>query len=404
MSGPVTVMPATVSTRRVVTWLCHSLVVTTILTSRLALPFGGKQVPLTLALAVLHLGCIAVFTGGAVSLVRLFATLLVVAVVVGESLLAHATFSTLSVMYVLAVYVPLVVTTRLDERALHRIWRVFIGLMSIAALLGLVQILVQVGAGGYFPDPIGLVPESLQLQGYATTYPIMNGVLPTLKPNGMLFVEPSTFSQFTALALIGELALFHRKSRIALLTAGLAVSFSGTGLLMVFAGIMVSSSARVVLAWALIALIAAALLVVTGFADAFARVDELRRPGTSGHERFVAPYAAMTVPWTDSVAAVVWGYGAGRVEDVETKVSANYSPVPKVTLEYGLLGLLVFGILWAAMFSRLAVPRSVTAACLVMYFLAAGSLLQPFTVFSLWGLTAGFRKRRRPLGARPAYP
>jgi hypothetical protein len=233
----------------------------------------------------------------------------------------------------------------------------------------------------------------VQLRGYSITYPIMRGVLPTLKANGMLFVEPSALSQFVALALLGELWWFRRGRVLAVLAAGLILSFSGTGLLMLAGGLALGASVRLWAGLAGAGAVVALVLVMTGYSEAFtSRADELRRPGTSGYERFVAPYAAMRLPWEDSVSAVVWGYGAGRVEDLDTEYSANYTPVPKVFLEYGLVGLAAFGALWAGMFRRLAVPRSLGVAMLVMYFVAAGSLLQPYTVFGLWALTGGFRK------------
>jgi hypothetical protein len=256
------------------------------------------------------------------------------------------------------------------------------------------QIAIQTAAGGYYLDPVTLLPENLQLGGYQTTYAAMPGVLPTLKANGMFFVEPSAFSQFLALAFLGELWWFRRPLMLGLLAAGMVVSFSGTGLLMLAGGLALGGRLQAIVVVGLLGVVAAGALSLAGYEDAFAsRLGELQRPGTSGYERFVAPYAAMSFSWQDSVTAVLWGYGAGRVEDLETEDAPNFSPVPKVFLEYGLVGLLLFSAVWVTMFGGLAVPRAVVGGMLVMYFIAAGSLLQPYTVFALWGLTAGFVRR-----------
>ncbi len=385
--------------------LCTSLVVMTVVTSRLALPLGAKQVPLTLPVAVAHLVAIALLARGRLSGPRTLAIGFALAVVLFETGLIHRHTSLLSLWYVLAIYVPLVVDTGLDPVALRRIWRIFIRLAGIAAVLGIVQIAGQVAAGGTYFDPVQSLPPRLQLQGYQTTYPIMTGVLPTLKANGMLFVEASAFSQFLALAFLGELWLFRRWSVLVLLASGLVVSFSGTGLLMIAGGLLLGGRVRTMIAVGAIGGIAASVLAVTGYSEAFAsRLDEIRRPGTSGYERFVAPFAAMALPWEDSPEAVFWGYGAGQVEELDTEFAANYSPGPKVFLEYGLVGLLAFGVVWLTMFAGLAVPRSVIGSMLVMYFLAAGSFLQPYTVFALWGLTAGFLRRapETPAADEPA--
>jgi hypothetical protein len=384
------------STLRMTSLCCASLVVLTIVSSRFGLPLGAKQIPLTLPVAVAHIGAILLLTGGRLVAARLLATLGMLAVVCFETALVHRHTSMLSLLYVIAIYVPLVAGTDVDDAGLRRIWRAFIYLAVVVAVLGGLQIFVQLAAGGYYLDPVQLLPERIRLMGYSTTYPIMKGVLPTLKANGMLFVEPSAFSQFLALAVLGELWLFRRWSVLAILGGGLVVAFSGTGLLMLGAGIAMGARPRMILSLGAAGAVALAVLVASGYGEAFtSRVDEVRRPGTSGYERFVAPFLAMSEPWQDSVDAVVWGYGAGRVEDLDTEYAANYSPVPKVFLEYGLVGFVAFTLLWLTMFRRLMVPRTIRGAQLVMYFLAAGSLLQPYTVFALWGLTAGFRRAPR---------
>jgi hypothetical protein len=384
------------STARIVSYACASMVVMCILCSRLALPLGAKQIPLTLPVAVVHIALIVVLSRGSLALPRLFATLGVLGLILFEMSLVHRHSSMFSLVYVALIYMTLTATTKIDEPALRRIWRTFIGLACVGAILGALQIAVQTVAGGYYLDPVQDLPDQLQLQGYSITYPIMRGVLPTLKANGMLFVEPSAFSQFLALALLGELWLYRRLKVMALLCLGLVLSFSGTGLMMVAAGIAFGARPRAMLALAVVGAVVAGILFATGYGEAFtSRVGEIRRPGTSGYERFVAPFAAMSLPFEDSVEAVLWGYGAGRVEDLDTEYAANYSPVPKVFLEYGLVGFFAFALLWATMFRRLALQRPIVGAMFVMYFLAAGSLLQPYTVFSLWALSAGFLKQPR---------
>ena len=390
------------STARMITQVCASMVVMIVLTSRLGLAVGAKQVPIVLPVAVAHIAIIALLGRATLSLARSIATAAILGIVIFATALVHRHTSTMSVIYLALIYVPLVVNTTLDGAALEKIWRVFIGVASVAAVLGVVQIAVQVVAGGYFLDPMQLLPESIQLGGYQTTYPIMRGVIPTLKANGMVFVEPSAFSQFLALAILGELWLFRRWRVLLLLATGMTLSFSGTGLLMLAGGIALGARMRSIASFGAVVLAVGTILVLTGFGEAFtSRIDEVRRPGTSGYERFVSPFVALSLPWEDSLAAVAWGYGAGRVEDLDTEYAANYSPIPKVMLEYGLVGLVAFAALWISMFGRLAVQRPIVGAMLVMYFLAAGSLLQPYTVFSLWALTAGFLKRPDDAEAPP---
>lgn len=382
------------STRRLTIRLWRSMVICSLVFSRMALPLGAKQVPLSLLLAIGHLALIALATRGTCSLPRAVATAVVVAVVLIETLAVHARFSSLSVLYLLAIYVPIILSVGLDEDALRDVWRTFLALMAGVAALGVAQVAGQVVAGGWYIDPVTDLPETLQLAGYQPTYPILRGVIHTLKPNGMIFVEASVFSQFMALALLGEAWLDRRASRLVLFGVALTLAFSGTGLLVLAGGLVLAGHVRLLFATGLAGVAVALAVGLLGYGEAFtSRIDEVRRPGTSGHERFVAPLEAMAKPWRESGEAVAWGYGAGRVEDLDVNGAPNYSAVPKVFLEYGLAGLAAFAALWLSMFRGLVLPRQLTGALAVAYFVAGGALLQPFTVFSLWGLTGGFLKR-----------
>jgi acyltransferase len=67
--------------------------------------------------------------------------------------------------------------------------------------------------------------------------------------------------------------------------------------------------------------------------------------------------------------------------------------VPKVSLEYGVVGLSAFAIVWLTMFFRLALPGAMRVMLLILYFLTTSAFLQAFTVFALWTMTAGFLRR-----------
>jgi hypothetical protein len=275
-----------------------------------------------------------------------------------------------------------------------QLWRSFISLAAWLGLLSIIQVAAQVVRPGLFLDPIGLLPERILLSNYNTTYPVLRGVLDLLKPNGMFMLEPSMISQILGLGLLGELAFLRRSGRVVLLVAALVSTFSGTGLMIVLGSLLFLSSRRAIAAVLAMAALAGAIIAATGFGEAFAsRMSELSEPGTSGHERFVAPFAAMAVPWGESPRIALFGHGAGQVTNIDNGLDANYSAIPKVALEYGFVGLAAFVLLWITMFQGLGVRLTLVVGLLLYYFLASGALLQPFTVFGVWGLSLGFARR-----------
>jgi hypothetical protein len=376
------------------------------LLARFAIPLGGeKQIPVVFVVGLFHLGVIAALTGCAFSPRRLLTTAVAVMVVFFETMLVHEHYSVLSVAYVFATYLPLALGTSLDAKVhFKQLWGSFISIATLMGILALVQMAVQLARPGYFMDPISLVPEKFLLSNYNTTYPVLQGVIEVLKPNGMFAMEPSFLSQILGLGLLGELAFKRRPLRIVLLGVSLISSFSGTGLMIVFGSLLFLSNTRAMLATVLIAAAAAEIVNVSGYGEAFAsRTSELSHPGTSGNERFVAPFTAIGASWSESVPKALFGHGAGQVTNVDNGLDANYSAIPKVAIEYGMVGLVAFGVMWISMFQGLALNRALVVALILYYLVASGALLQPFTVFSLWGLSLGFARKVDTAGA-PSPP
>jgi hypothetical protein len=388
--------PVTISTERATLAMCKSMVISTIMLSRFAIPLGGeKQIPVSFVVGLFHIGVIAALTGGAFSPRRLAATTVAFLVVFFETMLVHRHFSELSVVYVFAIYMPLAFGSGLDPRIhMRQLWGSFISMATLLGILALVQLVVQIVRPGLFLDPISQVPERFLLSNYNTTYPVLRGVIELLKPNGMLTVEPSFLSQILGLGLLGELVYQRRALRVGLLGGALISAFSGTGLLIVFGSLLFISNSRAFVITLIIAAAAAAVVDMSGYGEAFAsRTSELSHPGTSGHERFVAPFTAISDSWNESASIALFGHGAGQVTTIDNGLDANYSAIPKVALEYGMVGLAAFTLMWLSMFQGLAMHRALVVALIFYYLIVSGALLQPFTVFSLWGLTLGFARK-----------
>lgn len=372
--------------------LCQFQLVTTIVFSRLAIPFGSKQIQMTWVVGALFFALIAFKTGCAFSRRRVIGLTAIGLVTAFESTLYHFAFSPLSLFYLFGIYGPLCLSLPfVNVSDLQRIWKTFITLTVIMAACGLLQVVVQLVARSTFVDPLGLLPESVQLSGYTTVYRTSIGSFGYVKPNGMFALEPSFFSQFLALGIVGELTYFRRKKVIAILGAALLTSFAGTGILILLLAIpFIKQSPR----WIVLMLAAGLLWKVTigdqGGGVYASRLQEFETHGASGNARFVFPYQVMWDWWQRSGEYLAIGIGAGQSSTLNTIYEANFAPVAKAGLEFGLIGLCAFCIFWFGMYFKLALPAALTAALFAFYFIASGALLHPPTVFPIWTLTLGF--------------
>jgi hypothetical protein len=376
--------------------ICISLLYTSVLLSSLAISSGTKQLPISWLAGLLLFGVLALLTRGSFAPWRLIAFGVAFSVVTLETAVIHPSFSATSLLCIGGIYAPLVLKAPLlDARALRTIWNHVSILAVVITFCGLIQFAGQFLAGGLFLDPIRLLPSSFLLDGYNTTYPIAYGE--TLqKPNGMFMLEPSFFSQMIALGLLSELMFFGRKWRMLLFVIGLGVSFSGTGIIILLPALLFIGSARAILGFVLLAAILITVISALGYGDIyFARATETGKSGTSGNMRFVAPYEDMLDAWQEKTSTCLFGKGAGVSQRMSTAVDANFGPIAKVGVEYGVVGLAAFTAVWCTLFGGLALPRSLNTALLVFYFIASGSFLQSFSVFMIWALTAGFLRERQ---------
>lgn len=383
--------------------LCQVQLIAMLALCRFAVSFGDKQIQVTWIIGTIFFIVIGSTTRWAVSLSRLCAMGAVFLVIVAETLAVHDEFSPLSIFYVFGTYLPLCLALPgLGQEDLRRVWRTFVTMTIVLAACGFVQVGLQFVFRSDFFDPITLLPEACRLAGYPLRRPASIGAFAYICPNGLFALEPSFFSQFVALGLVGEMQFFRRKPVILFLFGALLASFSGTGVLILVLSIPFTRQSP---KWIMVALtVGLAWYFVVGdsvLSFYTNRLSELNRPGESGNARFVYPYQVMSTVWENSRKDELYGIGAGQSSVMNTIFEANFPPVAKVGIEFGLLGLGAFAALWVTMYFRLQLSPSMTAALWVFYFVASGSLLHPPTVFPLWSLSLGFvRKRPQPTGSK----
>lgn len=392
--------PAQIDARRT-SLLVGVLIVPTVVLQRIAVPVGSGQVPI-----VLPIGLIAIawaLRRGLVVEDRFHLQLYVIAVMVCVvatcvNAWSGGSWSQLSLVYLVLTYLPFVFRLRQrDHCTFERGLRLFVAVMVVFAALGVAETAAQL-LGWSYHDLLGSLPSSFLLRNYNTNFPMTYGSH-FYKANGFVFLEPSFFSQFVALALIVQGYLGRSTSRTLLFGTALVCAFSGTGLILAAAGMALvwarksTSTSRLVLP--IVALVAAvAVSPLGGFFTN--RLHEFSTAGSSAQSRFVTPYRLATDSATSDGSAFFFGHGPGsaerRVQVVVTETGAVpiFPVAAKLVYEYGVPAMCVFmAFVFGATLLR-PPSRRLAAVLLVMYLTLSGSLLQPATVFLLYTLTALF--------------
>lgn len=381
-------------------------------TQRFALPLGATtQLPLAFMIY-----WAAVFWVGLQGLAAPSKTM---SVAIGLALGAALTCTMLSVgipevsslAYLLALYVPLAVcpTRAIGPHHMRRAARFYVSMMFVFGLLALLQFVTQRFLHMPYVDPFDKLPQSIVMQGYLTSYPIVYGS-DLFKSNGYFFLEASFLSQFLGLAIIIELSLFRRIVPLAVLLGALATTFSGTGPLLVGVVFPVLflrywTNPRVVLL-GLIAIMALGVAILAR-PELLARVAEFGGHDNSATARFIEPYVMLARESFGDPASLFLGHGAGAANRLVTSSDAlvNFSAVPKAIIEYGLLGgfplLLVIGLRVA--FS--GQPGTIAMALIVTHYFLSGALLQPLSVLLLFFfVVTGYRPAGSALRAPMTPP
>lgn len=212
--------------------------------------------------------------------------------------------SVLSLVQVAVAYVAVVVWTSRD------LGRRFLDGLVVATLMGallaIIQYVVQESGRG-FVNPLGHLPEALLLSGYNGEYSLewVTGQATYFKPNGMIFIEPSSLSLYCGFAVV-YLVARHAQLRSAgerpkllllgiagvVLVLGIVVSWSVSGLIPLFFGGLVlpfesKFGRRIVLAGVVAVLVAGQFGL---FARLTEKLTEGFGPETSNGLRLIYPY------------------------------------------------------------------------------------------------------------------
>lgn len=384
---------------------------------RFGIPFGEQTMnivgPLGLLLAIA--GAISGSLGLNVTRLRIYLMLLF-CVVLGEMysfvglVFLNSVISIPSLIQFLAVsfFVVFEFSEPMDERVFFRIVMKF---FLAIAICGIVQFFVQfIGISIFkFSD---FLPASI-LAERNWNLQIAFGIGDLYKSNGFFLIEPSTTSQFMAVAIIIETLFFRRSLYIAFLALAFVLAFSGTGGI-VFISFLCAAVVRlggrgVAIVFLLLVVAAAVgtavILIAPDMAEmAQGRLNEFSTPSTSGHLRFITPFWVINDVMDERPVTALLGMGAGISEHMTLPYDYNVNTPVKIILEYGFPALVLYVLLFS--YGTRTPTQSVLVFPLLVLLFFTGAYLQfPPVVFMVSFLigVARLRPSEEPVARLPAY-
>ncbi|MDJ0387767.1 hypothetical protein QMO56_06550 [Roseomonas sp. E05] len=350
---------------------------------RFALPVGEDGVAINLLVTVFALLVMAVRGALTLDPVRTVLFFLLAAAASLSTAINAGMASVPSLALFLLIYAPYILSLRNSEGVFDACVRAFQVMVLICALLGILQFFTQFVIGNPIPFTFkGIVPDWLLLPGFHTANPL-SWNSPYFKSNGFFLVEPSTFSQYLAMAVILELLFFGVTWRLLVFGLALPTSYSGTGLvllLFILPWLMLYLRAYGAVVGALVLVVLAVLTGSLWNLDALLnRVNEFGSQGSSANARFIAGAWVVGEFLLDSARDVIFGFGPGSYPQYVKLVpyEAHDPAWVKMIFEYGLLGSAVFWPFFLIALFRGSPSRWVTWSVLIGYLTFGGMLLDP---------------------------
>lgn len=344
--------------------------------AKVGMPVGPRAVPASLY-GILVIFALGVATSRLViDLKRLGAFILVMGFLGGVMIFRGDEWSLTSFLMMASLYATYTVLVTHPAFNVKRGIEFFLNVAAIIAIGGIAQFFLQFVIGPRLAFPIDyLLPAGFLVEDYMFLNVLHYGSS-IHKPNGIFLLEASFFSQLLAIAVLAELLTSNRMRYLVLFMAGMVVSYSGTGIIVLAVTmpfLVVTQKRWDLILLALSGLVAAALLYEALNLQIFVkRATEFGHPQSSGFMRFVGAYYMFDqFLWVDQWRSL-FGYGAGIFKEFEVRsdLPVHESALTKIVFEFGLLGaLLNIGFLFFCV-ARSSAPGILKLGVAVMFFMA----------------------------------
>jgi hypothetical protein len=307
---------------------------------------------------------------------------------VNEALGVRGSTSIASWALLATMYLPFLFVLKPDPQGrVDAAWmmRLLADLALACAVVGIVQFAAQfvIDARWLFDFSPYLPPFLRSSDGYNVVIPV--GSL--YKANGFFFKEPSLYSLVLGFGILLEIAGGRRVLRLAVLGLAMALTYSGSGLLVLAVGLLFPLTLRTLGRLAAVAAVGAvaafALWDVLNLGFTLGRVGEFTDPRSSAYQRYVAPMRLVV----DSLGSQPWtfwiGHGPGSITRVgDTSFYTFHDPTwAKALFEYGVIGFGAVTALALLCLRHAGVPIQLRAAAFFAWFASGGFLLTPEALF-----------------------
>ncbi len=351
---------------------------------RFAIPVGSAQIAVSFVTSYAAFAYLLLSGSMAINPILVVTYLGMAAALTLVALTSDDTLSLSSFAYLLSIYVLYLFRLKHKAGAYERTLDVFQNAMMVCACLGLAQFLGQFAVGSDLVFPIDLyVSPDFLMEKFNVIIPLTYSSS-IMKANGVVFLEPSFFSQFLGLSLVIELLHRKRARRLALIIGGMIVSYSGTGL-----SLAVLFSAWILLRqgnFRLVMLACVTLVILVIGSEAFNlsiffdRIGEFGSRESSGFARFISPFYLISDFLISSPKNFLFGLGPGSIL-AGVSLAASYDYLAhdatwiKLLYEYGAIGsLLLLGYMALALFAG-SRDRILAGAILYLFLFLGGYLL-----------------------------
>jgi hypothetical protein len=357
-----------------------AMLISTLFLTRFALSVGKSELSLPLVVVLAGMALLALTGTVRLSPTRLgifavaVATLLLSVMLGGGTQPSYMSFFNLILLYACWLFVVP------DDRQFAVSIRALRLMLLIIAWSGIVQFFAQAAIKGPTLFTWSIFPYQVISHGFNYVIPVP-GLGGMNKSNGFFLLEPSSLSQMMTLAIIVELEFFRPSWRLIVLATALALSFSGTGLVLFCAIVPLMLLTRGRGGILLVAVPAAVLLggILAGpkIVLLLDRLQEFNSDQSSGFARFISPFFLFHDYLYPHTYTTLFGMGPGSIEGFSLKTAyLVHDPTwGKLIFEYGFLGALPFAIFVCHCFFAGARSIWLASALFINYLLLGGNLV-----------------------------
>ncbi len=364
--------------------LLSVLILGTIFLQKFALPFGSGSVFLTLVVMGVLAGYGFLRGTLGINIKILFLYLSMIAGLTLTQLLGGFDFSVLSLLLLFILHGFYIFRLK-DDRSREKILLFFQKIMACIAVLGIVQYCAQFLIGPQAAFPIDYyVPKNWLAPVFHGLNPV-NSSGDIYKSTAVFFLEPAFLCQFLALNIIIEVIHFRNWKRLALFFIATALTFSGTGLLILFVLLpvyLIRQGKFILLSLlAVFALTSPFWSPFVGLDKTVARAGEVTNKYSSGYARFVSIFPTLNTYIVPETKTLLVGRGAGsilRTLDAKKQDYEAHNPSwGKIIFEYGVIGGLFYFVFIGYAFFTSKCSWYIKSALLIQLMLLGEYVLSP---------------------------